>query len=245
MADTIRAAAARLGVALASPDLTEQVTGHSLRATGAQGLARAGVDEWAIQLLGRWGSKTIRSYTRLAALERSATWARRAASSGPPPAPSDLPLDREGLSKAIKALVKEALSSFSPGLLSSQASAIKDDVLRELRAQLVPPVVPVSSSSTAPPVPGSCPEGSVQQRRYVNNLATGVTHLSSANTSGHVPSWTTSCGWRFAARANGEFLATSEPPCVYKLICEKCLPMLRHSRKAEIQHAMGRQGGAH
>jgi integrase len=70
MADTIRAAAGHLGVALASPDLTEQVTGHSLRATGAQGLARAGVEEWAIQLLGRWGSKAIRLYTRQAALER-------------------------------------------------------------------------------------------------------------------------------------------------------------------------------
>ena len=44
MADTIRAAALHLNVGLASPDLTEQVTGHSLRATGAQGLARAGVE---------------------------------------------------------------------------------------------------------------------------------------------------------------------------------------------------------
>jgi hypothetical protein len=34
MSDTIRAAAMHLNVALSSPDLTEQVTGHSLRATG-------------------------------------------------------------------------------------------------------------------------------------------------------------------------------------------------------------------
>jgi hypothetical protein len=33
MADTIRAAAGHLNIALASLDLTEQVTGHSLRAT--------------------------------------------------------------------------------------------------------------------------------------------------------------------------------------------------------------------
>ena len=40
MVSTIRAAAALLGVPLESPDKTERVSGHSLRATGAQGLAR-------------------------------------------------------------------------------------------------------------------------------------------------------------------------------------------------------------
>ena len=37
MSDTIRAAAVHLGVPLSSPDHTEQVTGHSLRATGPKG----------------------------------------------------------------------------------------------------------------------------------------------------------------------------------------------------------------
>jgi hypothetical protein len=118
MSDTIRAAAVRLGVALASPDHTEQVTGHSLRATGAQGLARAGVEEWAIQLLGRWGSKAVRSYTRLAALERSSTWARAAAVSQREREPLGPLHDEAKLATTIKRLLKEALSSFSPGLLA-------------------------------------------------------------------------------------------------------------------------------
>jgi hypothetical protein len=234
MADTIRAAAGHLGVALASPDLTEQVTGHSLRATGAQGLARAGVEEWAIQLFGRWGPKAIRSYTRLAALERSATWARRATAHSHAREPIELLQDEEKLAKTIKRLLKEALSSFSPGLLAGQAAALKDDVLRELRAQAVLPDPPSSASPLAP-----------TDKRYVKNLATGVTHLSSGSKSGHLSSWSTACGWKFAARSNGSFLATSDPPSVHKLICEECLPKERHSRKAELQHAMGRQGGAH
>ena len=47
--------------------------------TGAQGLTRAGLDLWQVQLLGRWGSDAVRGYVSGAALGRSDTWARRAA----------------------------------------------------------------------------------------------------------------------------------------------------------------------
>ena len=60
MSDTIRQAAIFLDIPLAAPDLSEQTTGHTLRATGAQGLARAGLDLWAVQLLGRWGSEAVK-----------------------------------------------------------------------------------------------------------------------------------------------------------------------------------------
>ena len=75
---TILTAADHLGIARASPDNTERVSGHSLRATGAQGLARAGLDVWRIQLLGRWGSDAVLGYIREAHLESSAEWARQA-----------------------------------------------------------------------------------------------------------------------------------------------------------------------
>ena len=41
-------------------DGSERLSGHSLRVTGAQGLARLGVDLWAIQLIGRWGSEKVK-----------------------------------------------------------------------------------------------------------------------------------------------------------------------------------------
>ena len=62
-----------------SPDGTERVSGHSLRVTGAQGLARLGLDAWSIQLLGRWGSAVVFGYIREAALGSAELWARRAA----------------------------------------------------------------------------------------------------------------------------------------------------------------------
>ena len=79
MVSTIEHAAAALGTPLQSADGGERISGHTLRVTGAQGLARAGVECWAIQLLGRWGSDAVLGYVRAIPLERSAGWARRVA----------------------------------------------------------------------------------------------------------------------------------------------------------------------
>ena len=83
MVDTIRRAAELLQLPPLSPDGVPRWTGHTLRVTGAQGLALAGLDTWAIQLLGRWGSEAVRSYIRQAPLAASTNWAR-AASAGTP-----------------------------------------------------------------------------------------------------------------------------------------------------------------
>ena len=68
MAKTIVQAAIKLGIPLAAPDESERVSGHSLRVTGAQGLARLGWDLWAIQLHGRWQSDVVKHYVREAHL---------------------------------------------------------------------------------------------------------------------------------------------------------------------------------
>ena len=62
--ETMRHAATLLGVPLANREGTLRVSGHSLRPRGAQGLARLGLDVWAIQLLGRWGSGSVMEYVR-------------------------------------------------------------------------------------------------------------------------------------------------------------------------------------
>ena len=76
MVDTIVEAAVRLGSARSSADGSERVSGHSLRVTGAQGLTAAGLDTWAVQLLGRWGSDTVLSYIRSVPLQKSTEWAK-------------------------------------------------------------------------------------------------------------------------------------------------------------------------
>ena len=228
-----------MGVALASPDLTEQVTRHSLRATGAQGLAKAGLDEWAIQLLGRWGSQAVRAYTREAALEASATWARRAVL-GRPTAAGGIPTDVGKLRRLIKELLGESLSTFSPGLREGQAAEIRDDVLRALREAQTPPVASSPSSSSLSPPPA---EPTVD--RFIKNVSTGVFHLSRTQPEGRLATWSTECGWRYAARSNADYVSVFEPPGMHKFIYEKCLPHVRQDRKRELQQAMRRQGGEH
>jgi len=83
MTETIIHAATLLGIELAAPDGTERVSGHSLRATGAQGLAAAGIDTWAIELLGRWGSDAVRGYIRDARLASAASMAKQVANAVP------------------------------------------------------------------------------------------------------------------------------------------------------------------
>jgi len=75
---TVLAAADHLSVQRAAPYGTERVSGHSLRASSAQGPAKVGVDLWAIQLLGRWGSDAVLGYVREAHLARSEEWAAKA-----------------------------------------------------------------------------------------------------------------------------------------------------------------------
>ena len=77
MTETIVAAADLLKVEKQTADGSERVSGHSLRVTGAQGLSRAGLDVWAIQLLGRWGSDAVLTYVRSVPLQKSAEWAKK------------------------------------------------------------------------------------------------------------------------------------------------------------------------
>ena len=77
MVEVILCAADLLKVDKQTADGGERVSGHSLRVTGAQGLSRAGLDVWAIQLLGRWGSEAVLTYVRSVPLQKSAEWAQK------------------------------------------------------------------------------------------------------------------------------------------------------------------------
>ena len=70
-AATIVQTAVKLGLEIAEENGAEKFTGHSWRVSGAQHLARAGIDIWRIQLHGRWGSAAVLGYVRLASLHPS------------------------------------------------------------------------------------------------------------------------------------------------------------------------------
>ena len=59
--------------------VSEHVTGHVLRVTGAQTMARAGMDLWEIQMFCRWGSSAILGYVRDVPMENSPQIATRVA----------------------------------------------------------------------------------------------------------------------------------------------------------------------
>jgi len=74
---TLLSAARRLDVPWVSVDGSTRISGHTLRPTGAQGLTRLGLDLWAVQLLGRWGSHAVQQYIRDASSSVEAAVARR------------------------------------------------------------------------------------------------------------------------------------------------------------------------
>jgi len=76
LTECILTAARLLGTPLRSEDGTARISGHTLRPTGAQGLTRLGVDCWAVQLLGRWGSAAVLRYIREASASPEAAVAR-------------------------------------------------------------------------------------------------------------------------------------------------------------------------
>ena len=75
---TIRIAAEMLGMALKDSSGLWLHSGHALRVTGAQGLARAGLSVAAIMLIGRWGSDAVLNYIRRAPLFSSHRFAAAA-----------------------------------------------------------------------------------------------------------------------------------------------------------------------
>ena len=77
MTATIVKAATLLGVPLEGPTGGCRISGHTLRVTGAQGLTRIGLDIWAVQLLGRWGSSAVFEYVRDSAVSPAAAMSRR------------------------------------------------------------------------------------------------------------------------------------------------------------------------
>ena len=147
MVGTIAAAAGQLQIPLANADGTTRVSGHSLRVGGAQGLARSGFPVWSIQLMGRWGTETVKQYIGEAALDISTGPAQSRA-----PDPTDLtdfvaavtrattesqpPRAREGRSRPARLpsidLIEQVVGEFTGDLRSELLAAVAGEVRREI-----------------------------------------------------------------------------------------------------------------
>ena len=245
--ETIRWAASFLRVPLTSRDGTQRVSGHSLRPTGAQGLARLGLDVWAIQLLGRWGSGAVMEYVRDSAASPEAAVARRAL--------LGRNLDELADVRRHGASVEEMSQ-----LALARVQAALPEFLKELRAELAKDLAPAtasagtapssasssSSTSSSSEAPGlaeaSAPAvtaSSAGQAAAVAGDFEGVTTTAAVTQPDQVSSgwtsrrhlvtigpditadpavWQTACGWRFGCSGG------SREPRPSDLDCLRCFP---------------------
>jgi len=239
---TLLASATLLGVPRASPDGSERVSGHSLRAAGAQGLARAGIDLWAIQLLGRWGSDAVKGYVREAHLARSAEWARQAMRSR---SLEEVVAEAAPIVAAARvngATLPEAMATACAdlGLRPSDPAAGKADLCE----QLVAPVLTCAATDAeyAPPAVvteaarhGIEEELAAQEQReaiIVFNGSSGVAHRAVPATFDLASDLQTSaCGWRYGRAPDATFPDEQSIPAGHRALCGKCFPRWRALRK--------------
>ena len=228
MVGTIGAAAGQLEVPLANADGTTRVSGHSLRVGGAQGLARSGFPVWSIQLMGRWGTETVKQYIGDAALDIFT------GASGPPRVtdPTDL---TEFLAAAARSTDGLARPRVGPrrqerGLNQEEIDRKVAELAGDLRAELAEAIgqsVRQELATRAAPAqrPPTADQGTTTDAtdptRWVQNRRTENWHIVSVGLESGFPSpeWSAWCGWAFG-RSEGFLLGTPGPGAER---CKRCI----------------------
>ena len=204
MTSTIVKAAELLGLPTASADGSARVSGHTLRVTGAQGLARAGLDVWAIQLLGRWGSATVLEYIQEVPLERAAEWATRAS-----------------LKWSMDLAAEKVRSSSSSGLdvvtkelsLATTSKDFQVGVMEALGHEVALGACELTGADKF--IRSAQPNRNIELGRWHRVPAVGMV--------GPIGSWVTACGAKFSSWTSS--LVDELPEVVFsKVLCAKCLP---------------------
>ena len=230
---TILRAAVLLDLPQRSALDNERVTGHSMRATGAQFLARAGLDTYTVQLLGRWGSSAVERYVREAVISGAASRARatqlaQTLTHMTGEVAAALPRDQFDRS-FVQACIRESFAT-GRGLTSEIADALVDrvtarvqsHVLRRTSSRAPGSAAPASSSSSSSSTAGSgsgAPAGDppADLTDRVSNDHYKKEHLIlHGPPSLNVGVWMTRCGWRFGRSAE-----TRRPQLGDKL-CTRC-----------------------
>ena len=246
MVDTIRAAARILKLPSQSIDGTHQLTGHSLRVTGAQGLAAAGLETWAIQLLGRWGSDTVLQYIREAPLAASKTWASKVAGvltlndvvrqvQSVPATELAVAPDASRLNASVRAWLESRLGRFADELVAVHDRQGEFDCrLSEVEAALAAEVHLVCSQ----PMPEASGD-------LVWNVNSGI--VQRIRKDSH--SSDTLCSWKFSLSESA--LPCDTLPACHRSICGRCLPHDHAAAKQRLlstcvsSHAgVGQSGGS-
>ena len=198
-------------------------TGHSLRVTGAQGLTQAGLELWALQLLGRWGSNAILGYVASTPLASSHRWAPLVASGLGLEAAIQAAQGSQRCREGPAALLRPAASAsrakepVPAGLSLASATAL----VQALRAE----VAAVSACVRTLEANSAAPE-------FVRNDVSEVVHKIRSGDPDRPPAtWVTTCGWYFGRSPCSQKVRSL--PVAHKLCCERCLPAERSARKMQ------------
>ena len=231
--DTIRAAARHMGQRVVDPGGLFLHSGHALRVTGAQGLARAALQENMIALQARWGSTAIRGYIRKAPLAAAHTmaalaiagWNRNADPAGHA-APFSSSTVRRLAAPKRRATVPPASSRVAAE--SRALSARVDTLSNQIRA-LTDWRTEVAASVPSPSV---APVDTSTEEVLINwdSIHAAFPFVYSDREKCHkvvvgypAPprTWKTKCGWPFGVAVVAE--PGESPPACHKLSCEHCL----------------------
>ena len=247
VASTIRAAAVFLGHPVRDTGGLYLHTGHALRVTGAQGLARAGLSEHQISLLARWGSSAVLRYIRTAPLASTHRMAAQVLAgweagghSTTDPGPSGSSSSRLNALPTAKPTPKPKAGRRrgTPNTkqyndFERRLAAVEDNV-RALEAWRFG-VAEKTEKASVSPAPEPLMETIVASGGGTEHLPYIVSgynkwHEVFVGHPAHPCDWTATCGWRFGT--SREAKATDVLPEFYKDMCERCFFSERASAKA-------------
>ena len=252
--DTIRAAAKHMGQRVVDAGGLFLHSGHALRVTGAQGLARAALQEHMIALQARWGSTAIRGYIRKAPLAAAHTmasmaiagWKRNVDPTGQPAPFAASSVSRpEALSRratvkpaSSRASTVPAQSSTRVDALASQIRAL-EDWRNEVRSNVpASAVAPVDTAQSDVPIDWTPVRAAFP---YVFSDREKC-HRVSVGYPDHPRAWKTHCGWPFGI-ADVATPGRKLPAC-HKSICERCLKAEHEAVKAAAESRVREAGRA-
>jgi len=224
MVAMIREAAKQLGVPAVSADGAFRISGHSLRPSGAQGLARLGVDVLTIQALGRWGTTTVAQYVRGASTSEAAAASRAgplgaalAAASGPER------LSSEDVARQAAQVAKATLRSCMPAVVHRLRAELAKEVASRTARESESSSSDSSSSdssvellaSTPAPAAPEAPARDFGETVACKSSRKKLRHrvLIGPGESLDATRWVTVCGWRFGAAGTARHVIDSDAPC--------------------------------
>lgn len=178
-------------------EYAKQIIGHTLRPSGAQRMARLGVEYYKIQLFCRWGSDTILRYLREVPMEGSDQWMNEAESK---PSLEEITEQLAHLVPAEKGINRDQVLELVTEILSARSSEVLNDV-SEAQAEITS-MIKELNTQLAMMTEQWAEELS---RRFLPKYL--VNHTSH-NVHAMKDAYTTGCGFEFCLARDCEFKTT-------------------------------------